>query len=1067
MLALVDGGGGVTTCPDCGESNPARARFCLNCGTPLSPPERTGEARKLVSVLFSDITGSTALGERLDPESLSRVMARWYQAMREVIERHGGTVEKFIGDAVMAVFGMPVSHEDDALRAVRAAAELRGAVAALNEELERGWGVSLEIRTGVNSGEVMTGSLEAKDALVLGDAVNLAARLEQAAAPGEVLIGASTFELVRDAVDAEAVAALSLKGKSGPVAAWRLRGVRAGALGRARLEAPLVDRERPLRLMRDIFETARESRACWLLTVLGQPGIGKSRLVAELVGELKAEARVLQGRCLPYGEGITYRPIAEALRQALGPAVEGEGWVRERLSGLLAGEEHREVMAERLAGLLGLGPAAGPEELPWAVRRFLEVMAERQPLVLVVDDLHWGEPALLELLEHVSEWSREAALLLLCVARPELAERRPEWGGGRRNAIALTLEPLGQADSEQLLGEVLGGAPLEAGASRHLIELAEGNPLFLQELLAVLVDRGLLVRADGAWRAQSDLARLRVPTSIGSLLGSRLDQLEPDERYVLSTASVAGQVFAKQALAELLPEAERAGLEGWLADLQRRDFIREERSYQAGQETYRFRHVLIRDVAYQGLPKGRRAELHERYAAWVEKALGERSGEYNALVGHHLEQAYRYRAELGPVDEHGRELARAAAERLVAASQAVWQSDRSRAARLLEQAAELLPTEAEKAPLLADLGFLLLELGSVERGDRALQEAMQLVEAVSDRRVRWRVKLAHGFAVLTKGRPRRSADELRAEAEQAVAELTELGDEAGLARAWYLLAELDNLQGRLGAMAEATERGAEHARRAGGPGLADPARIRLRVAIVHGPIPVEEGIERGRRLLEQARGTRRLEAVILTMLGRLEARRGNFAEARRQHAEGRRTLDDLGLVFNMAMAAEGTAEIEQLAGNLEVAEAELRNSHALLTRLGNRDYLTTIAAALGKVLWLRGRAEEARTFIEESEVEGAPDDLAVQIAWRDAKANLLSGEGSAGEAERLAREAVSLAERTDFLQTHGDALVTLADVLRRAGRPGEAVPYVEKALALYEQKGSTVLAERVRAAYLR
>jgi class 3 adenylate cyclase/tetratricopeptide (TPR) repeat protein len=1023
------------------------------------------ESRKLVTILFSDVTGSTALGERLDAESLNRVMARWFHSMREVIERHGGTVQKFIGDAVMAVFGMPVTHEDDALRAVRAASELPRAMADVNSDLERDWGVTIQIRTGVNSGEVMTGNPDAGDALVLGDPVNLAARLEQAAGPGEVLIGPATWELVRDAAQTEPVTPLSLKGKSEPVAARRLLAVTPDVPGRARLDAPMVDRVRQLRLLGDTFEAATEGRTCWLLTLLGLPGIGKTRLAAEFVAGLKDEATVLQGRCLPYGEGITYRPIVEAIRQAA-TMVEADDSTPTiaRLSTLLAGDEHADLIVQRLGGLLGVTEPAGREELPWAVRRLLEVMAVRRPLVLVLDDLHWAEPALLDLVEHLTEWTRDVPVLIVCIARPELPERRPSWGGGRRNAIALQLEPLATADSDQLLNLILGRAPLDPAASRRLVEVAEGNPLFLQELLAVLVDRGLLVRDEDRWTPQADLTTMPIPSSIATLLGARIDQLDREEHDVLGMASVAGLVFYRQALHEMAPPSERAVLDDRLASLSRRDFVRADRSYLPGLDAYRFRHVLIRDVAYQALPKARRAELHERLADWLQAAVGDRTVEYQALVGHHLELAYRYRAELGPVDGHGRELAHAAADRLQKAAQAAWQSDRVAAARLLERTADLLAPGPERAEVLADLGFALLETGSLERGDRALQEAAELVGAGMDRRLAWRVKLDCSFALLAHGRPRRTAQEMRRETEQAISELTELGDDAGLARAWIVLGEIHNLQGQLGAMAEANERASEHARRAGGSRLVDPARIRLRVAIVHGPIPVEEGLQRGRDLLEQAKGTRRLEAVILTMLGRLEARRGNFDEARRLHSEGSQTLEDLGLVFNMATAAEGTAEIEWLAGDVEKAERHLRRSHELLGRLGNRDYQTMVAAELGEVLGLLDRGEEAARLVEESELNAAPDDLAVQIAWRKALAGLEAAGGSLPEAERLAREAVGIAEQTDFLQTHGDALMSLSDVLRAAGRTAEAVSCLEAALALYERKGTSVLADRARAA---
>jgi class 3 adenylate cyclase len=417
-----------------------------------------------VTVVFSDLAESTSLGERLDPESLSRVMARWFAAMRAMLERHGGTVQKFIGDAVMAVFGIPALHEDDAVRAVRAAAELRQGLEELNRDLARDWGLTLAMRTGINTGEVVVDDPGVGDALVLGDAVNVAARLEQAAAPGEVLLGEPTWRLVRDAVRVEPVAPLTLKGKAEPVAAFRLLSVTAGAPGHARrLDAPMVGRDHPLRLLHDTFEAAAVDRICHLVTVLGAAGVGKSRLLAEFLADVSQRATVLQGRCLSYGEGITYRPVTELLRAAAGLTdADGPDAARAKLMAVLAGGERAELIADRLAGLLGLAePTDSPEELPWAVRRLLETLARDRPLVVVLDDLHWAEPTLLDLIEHLAEWSRDAPILLCCLARPELLETRPGWGGGKLNATSLLLQPLGADDSERLVEQLLGQATLE------------------------------------------------------------------------------------------------------------------------------------------------------------------------------------------------------------------------------------------------------------------------------------------------------------------------------------------------------------------------------------------------------------------------------------------------------------------------------------------------------------------------------------------------------------------------------------------------------------------------------
>ena len=403
--------GGLLVSPSCCEETPAGARFCNACGASLSAETRSTEQRKTVTVVFSDVTGSTALGERLDPESLRRVLARYFELASHVVERHGGAVEKFIGDAVMAVFGIPHVHEDDALRAVRAAAELADALADLNAELERDFGTTLAVRIGVNTGEVVTGT---EERLATGDAVNVAARLEQAAEPGEILIGANTLRLVRDAVSVEAVPALEAKGKSEPLPAYRLLSVDSEAPAFARRgDTPMIGRERQLKLLQNAFETAATEHSCHLVTVLGPAGVGKSRLVAEFVTSLD-EAMVVRGRCLSYGEGITYWPVVEVIKQIPDAETLVDG-----------------AAANALEAVLGEGDAAAtPDEMAWAFRKLLEARAAEEPLVCIFDDIQWGEETFLELVEHIADLSRGAPILLLCMARPELLDRRPAWAGG-------------------------------------------------------------------------------------------------------------------------------------------------------------------------------------------------------------------------------------------------------------------------------------------------------------------------------------------------------------------------------------------------------------------------------------------------------------------------------------------------------------------------------------------------------------------------------------------------------------------------------------------------------------
>ena len=559
-----------------------------------------------MTVLFSDVTGSTALGERLDPEALRGVLARYFDMARLAVERHGGSVEKFIGDAVMAVFGIPVVHEDDALRAVRAAAELRDGLAGLNEGLMRDYGTALEVRIGVNTGEVVAGT---EERLATGDAVNVAARLEQAARPGEILVGAPTQALVRGSVALEPVEGLELKGKSAPVEAYRLMSVRLEVAPRRRVGA-MVGRERELERLRAALAQAVDSRCCQLFTVLGDAGVGKSRLAYEFLAGLDG-ATVVRAGCPPYGEGITYWPVVEVLKQVLGEEPE------RRLEALgLDSFSSRAVHA-----VLGdPGAATSVDEIARATRVLLEAVAAEAPLVIVLDDIQWGEAAFLDLVDHVAELSRDVPMLLLCMARPELYDRRPGWGGGKLNATTVLLEPLVDGDADVLVASLLDDNAADEGLRARILAAAEGNPLFAEEMVALVRD--------------SPGGQVVVPPTIQALLAARLDQLEPTERAVLGRGSIEGRVFHRGAVQALSPD--ETELTAPLSGLVRRELVRPDRAQLAGEEAFRFRHLLIRDAAYDALPKATRAELHERFASWI-GAHGGEVVEHDEVAGYHLE----------------------------------------------------------------------------------------------------------------------------------------------------------------------------------------------------------------------------------------------------------------------------------------------------------------------------------------------------------------------------------------------------------------------------------------------
>ncbi len=542
----------------------------------------THESRRVVTVVFADVVGSTALGEALDPESIRRHLQAWFATASAVIERHGGTVEKFVGDAVMAVFGVPTTHEDDALRAVRAAGDLAAA--------ERG---PLEIRVGIDTGEVVVGDPASGASFVTGDAVNMAARLQAAADPGQVLMGATTHRLARAAITTEPLAPLALKGKREPVAAYRLIAVDASreAIAR-RIDTPMVGRNGEMARLREVFERAVADRATAVALVLGPPGIGKSRLVHELVLEARGDgATILRGRCLPYGTGITYWPVVELVHAAAGvTADDTRDAARAKVVALTAGDEHGDLVGRRVGALVGLVDEAAPiEETTWAVRRMLEHLARQAPLVVVLDDLQWAEPGLLELLAHVADLSREVPLLLLLVARPELAESHPDWAA-RPGAVVVALDTLQSVAAERIVDDLFPGRLLDLAARERITALAEGNPLYLEQYTAMLLDDGWLADEDGRLVATRPLAELPTPETIGALLAARLDRLPDAERRTAERASVVGRTFWWGAVRELSPELERAAVGGSITALVRRDLLLPDRSEFAGDEAYRFRH---------------------------------------------------------------------------------------------------------------------------------------------------------------------------------------------------------------------------------------------------------------------------------------------------------------------------------------------------------------------------------------------------------------------------------------------------------------------------------------------
>jgi class 3 adenylate cyclase/tetratricopeptide (TPR) repeat protein len=1042
----------MATCANCGEQNPERARFCLNCGALLAAGRRRG-ARKVVTVVVCDVSGSTALGERLDPESLGRVMARYFERTRAVLERHHGLVQKFIGDAVVAVFGVPVAREDDALRAVRAAAAMQDAVAELS--LHDAGGPAIEVRIGVGTGEVMVEEAGG-DPLVIGEAVNLASRLQAAAGPGEVLLDRRTWHLSRDALVAAAV----------DEETWRLVDVSPEGLGHARRsDSPLVGRLAELQLFDWMFQRTARASTCHLLTVLGPAGVGKSRLVATAVDAIDTAATVLSGDCPADAEGSSFWPLAEVVRRAAEvKAADSPDQAEAKLAEALGGPENRdaEQVADRLGRLIGLRPApVTPEDAAWAVRRFLEILAGRHPLVLVVDDLHWAQPALLDLIEQVVTLARGAPILVVAVARPELLEQRPGWSGGCLNASTMLLEPLAPEESATLLAHLAGGADLPGDATDRITRTAEGNPLFLEELLANLIEEGRLRRDDGRWVAD-DLAAASTPPTIQALLAARLDRLAGEERALLDRASVMGQAFERAALLALTPEPARAAADTHLLALVRKELLRPAQAPLGGHDGFEFRHQLVRDAAYDSLPKQTRAELHERYAGWLAQADAAGGVEVGVLVGWHLERAYRLLAELGPVDAHGRRVA-AAADRLAAAGHgATGRGDLEAAANLLERAIALLPpADRTRLRLLTDLGEVLVLNVETERAQRVLDEVMAAAERTGDQGLAAHATL--GKLELRLDSPDRGPDRYRADTQQVLSLLERLGDDQGQARAWRLLGLDSYLRCQIGRAEEEFQRAVAHARAAGDARIEAGNLYALVQAAFWGPTPAAEGIRRCQEIRGHAEGSYRVEMSALHTLAGLHAMAGEFDLARQLGDAASQIAGKLGPGRFAALCSQFLGQVELLAGDPEAAARRLRWGAGILERMGERGLRSELTANLARTLAAQGLDDEA---LEQASLSGelaVRDDLYAQVERRGPMAVVLARRGRLEEAERLATEAVDLSADSDMLAMQAGALLDLAEVLRLAGRDGEAAPLARRALALAERKGHVVAAARARA----
>jgi class 3 adenylate cyclase/tetratricopeptide (TPR) repeat protein len=1051
----------VKVCSNCGEENPDRFRLCGFCGTPFALADAPQEVRKTVTVVFSDLVGSTSLGESMDSESLREILHRYFEAMQTVLESHGGAVEKFIGDAIMAVFGLPKLREDDALRAVTAAIEMQTALAELNTELERGWGIVLANRTGVNTGEVVAGDVTAGQRLVTGDTVNVAARLEQAAGAGEVLLGELTYRLVRDAVEVDAAEPLDLKGKAQPVPAYRALRLVQPTSDLERHQGPLVGRERELGLLLEGFSDAVATGRSRLTTVFGSPGMGKSRLVEELISQVGRASTVVRGRCLSHGRGITFWPILEIVRKAAGILEDDPpGDARAKIAALAPDEP----VARRIASAVGLSREEFPvEETFWGVRKLLEAMASVRPLVVVFEDIHWAESTMLDLIEHVLA-SAGRPILLVSLARPELLDIRPAWEQ-LTGASIVSLEPLSEGDAARVAENLLGSADLDSEVRGRIVEAAEGNPLFVEQMLSMMVDEGQLHLEGDRWMAAADLEQVAVPPTIQALLGARLDLLGPEERAIIEAASVAGLVFPEDALRQLVPAEVADGLDNHIRSLCRKHLV------QTGIEPigrgahYRFAHALVREAAYQGMLKRTRATLHERFVSWADRVNSDRDRavEFEEILGYHLEQAHQNLSELGPLDAHALGLGRNGAQRLSSAGRRAFaRGDMPAAANLLRRAAMLLPErDPARLSLIPDLGEALLEVGEFPWAELFLQEAIE-ARAESDGLAS---ALAEVLLIRLKaqsGSAERWSERLVAEASRMIDDSPGEKDEAMLATLWRLLAWAHGTSGRYGLATGAAERAMEHARSAGDGRQIRLAGVLYALAALHGPTPVHEAIERCESIVSEAHGDRRTQGLVTSILGALLGMRGDFDRARRLSTEARDLLAELGPTVAGASTSLEAARVESLAGDLPAAERALRRDYESLQALGERYIRSTVAGELARVAYAQGRVDEAESFSRHAQELADEDDIASTTLWRTAQAKILARKGNRDAALILMGEAVDLLKRTDSVVAQAETLVDLAEVLRLSGRPKDADAVLEDAVALFEAKGNLAAAQALR-----
>ena len=1052
----------VRTCSRCGTANPDAARFCFSCGAAVAGPSSPRLERKFATALFADLVGSTSLADREDPEVVRTVVGRAFDRLAVEIERHGGLLEKFQGDAMLAVFGVPVAHEDDAERAVRAALEMQAVLAELNLGSAADGGPQLAMRMGIEAGETLV-DLDrvagSRDRMLTGSSMNTAARLQQAAEPGRIVVGPNVHAVTKQVIEYREMPALAVKGKTEPVAAWEVLRTRTGGRGERAplgLEARLIGRDDELTLVRQAFRRVQQHGRPALVTILGVAGVGKSRLALELLrsaGDPSQRFTPRRGRCLAYAN-IPYSALAEAVKAQCGileddpPEAVAEKAAR-TVEGLFGDRE----LAPHIEVLVGSGQehSFGRAALFDAWRRFLERIAADAPLVLVLEDIHWADDGLLDFVDHLVDWA-DGPIFVLTLARPELLEHRPGWGGGKRNYSAIYLDPLTPDETEVLVDDLLS-LRLPDNLRRMVVDRSEGNPLFSEEIIRMFIDRGV-IRAAGQtrWEVVGALGEMEVPRSIQALIAARVDSLPSEEKMILQDAAVIGRTFWLGAVMRLSDRGEREVLET-LRRLRSKEIVapREPPTF-SGEREFAFHHALLRDVAYESLPKFERADKHVRLARWAEDQAGERREVIAELLATHYGAALRYLDQLGAADDRAADVARQAYRWARAAGDRAFRSWEQREAvrwfgTALELAVRIGIPKDEFARLWESAANAGEEAQPYAAVDAALERALALYDGLGMETDAGRVEARRAYMAFQSGR----LDAVRPRAERALARLEPLGESRDLAIALQVLGWYEFRSARLGDAEP-------HLRQA----MAIAERLGDRLTEGHAMVSLafvfqqtgrgEESIALSERSLELARDAGDLSLLLrvhVHLCGALEEIRGEYRRAEAFAREGLKLARKAGNVANVAWMEQMLSDLLLDLGQLDDAEAAAARGLEASRTVGEA---LVIGYGLERVAYLhvaRGRPDEA----EQVMAEVRPILRANPEPWLRGWEPLIDGliARSRGRHEDAAGILADGARRLgDTIRIWGgqNLLLECVRCLVRVGRASEALPFRDRLRAL-------------------